>query len=133
MKGKHFPTSESIEMLTDSRLRPRADAGLRDQLQRGARGATLLDEVGRPRSPTGYGGGREVSGPSDRDHWDDTEIHSFSVQVGPRFSDKWTVTVTPELVVLHEQTKSNLLGMSFLDRLENFEVRADRLVLNGHH
>jgi aspartyl protease family protein len=38
----------------------------------------------------------------------------------------------PALVVPHGQMKTNLLGMSFLDRLESFEVRADRLVLNGY-
>jgi hypothetical protein len=27
--------------------------------------------------------------------------------------------------------KTNLLGMSFLDRLESWEVRADKLVLRG--
>ena len=38
----------------------------------------------------------------------------------------------PALVVPHGQMKSNLLGMSFLDRLESWEVRADRLVLHGY-
>jgi predicted aspartyl protease len=28
--------------------------------------------------------------------------------------------------------KTNLLGMSFLDRLESWEVRADRLMLRGY-
>jgi len=37
----------------------------------------------------------------------------------------------PALVVQHGQMKTNLLGMSFLDRLESWEVRADRLVLHG--
>jgi aspartyl protease family protein len=37
----------------------------------------------------------------------------------------------PALVVPHGQMKTNLLGMSFLDRLESFEVRTDRLVLHG--
>ena len=37
----------------------------------------------------------------------------------------------PALVVPHGQMKSNLLGMSFLDRLESWEMRADRLVLRG--
>lgn len=37
----------------------------------------------------------------------------------------------PALVVPHGQTKTNLLGMSFLDRLEGFEVRADQLMLRG--
>src|SRR6202790_224403 len=38
----------------------------------------------------------------------------------------------PALVVPHGQTKTNLLGMSFLDRLESWEVRADRLMLHGY-
>jgi aspartyl protease family protein len=38
----------------------------------------------------------------------------------------------PALVVPHGQMKTNLLGMSFLDRLESWEVRADRLVLHGY-
>jgi len=37
----------------------------------------------------------------------------------------------PALVVPHGQMKTNLLGMSFLDRLESWEMRADRLVLRG--
>jgi aspartyl protease family protein len=37
----------------------------------------------------------------------------------------------PALVVPHGQMKTNLLGMSFLDRLESWEVRADQLVLRG--
>jgi aspartyl protease family protein len=35
------------------------------------------------------------------------------------------------LVVPHGQMKTNLLGMSFLDRLESWEVRADHLMLRG--
>jgi aspartyl protease family protein len=38
----------------------------------------------------------------------------------------------PALVVPRGQMKTNLLGMSFLDRLESFEVRADRLLLHGY-
>lgn len=38
----------------------------------------------------------------------------------------------PALVVPHGQMKTNLLGMSFLDRLESWEVHADRLVLHGY-
>jgi aspartyl protease family protein len=38
----------------------------------------------------------------------------------------------PALVVPHGQMRTNLLGMSFLDRLESFEVRADRLMLHGY-
>jgi aspartyl protease family protein len=37
----------------------------------------------------------------------------------------------PALVVPHGQMKTNLLGMSFLDRLEGFEVRSDQLMLRG--
>jgi aspartyl protease family protein len=37
----------------------------------------------------------------------------------------------PALVVQHGQMKTNLLGMSFLDRLESWEVREDRLMLRG--
>jgi aspartyl protease family protein len=37
----------------------------------------------------------------------------------------------PALVVGHGQMKTNLLGMSFLDRLESWEMRADHLVLRG--
>ena len=36
------------------------------------------------------------------------------------------------LVVPRGQMKTNLLGMSFLDRLESWEVRADRLMLHGY-
>jgi aspartyl protease family protein len=38
----------------------------------------------------------------------------------------------PALVVPRGQMKVNLLGMSFLDRLERWEVRADRLMLHGY-
>jgi aspartyl protease family protein len=38
----------------------------------------------------------------------------------------------PALVVPRGQIKTNLLGMSFLDRLESWEVRADRLMLHGY-
>ena len=38
----------------------------------------------------------------------------------------------PALVVPQGQMKTNLLGMSFLDRLESWEVRADRLMLHGY-
>ena len=37
----------------------------------------------------------------------------------------------PALVVGPGQMKTNLLGMSFLDRLDSFEVRADHLMLRG--
>jgi aspartyl protease family protein len=38
----------------------------------------------------------------------------------------------PALVVPRGQMRSNLLGMSFLDRLESWEVRQDRLMLRGY-
>ncbi|WP_322516538.1 TIGR02281 family clan AA aspartic protease [Rhodopseudomonas palustris] len=38
----------------------------------------------------------------------------------------------PALVVPRGQMKTNLLGMSFLDRLESWEVRADQLRLHGY-
>jgi aspartyl protease family protein len=38
----------------------------------------------------------------------------------------------PALVVPQGQMKTNLLGMSFLDRLESWEVRADHLMLRGY-
>jgi len=38
----------------------------------------------------------------------------------------------PALVVPHGQMKTNLLGMSFLDRLESWEVRPDNLMLRGY-
>lgn len=38
----------------------------------------------------------------------------------------------PALVVQRGQIKTNLLGMSFLDRLESWEVRADGLKLHGY-
>jgi aspartyl protease family protein len=38
----------------------------------------------------------------------------------------------PALVVPRGQMKTNLLGMSFLDRLESWEVHADRLMLHGY-
>jgi aspartyl protease family protein len=38
----------------------------------------------------------------------------------------------PSLVVPRGSMKTNLLGMSFLDRLESWEVRADRLMLRGY-
>ena len=38
----------------------------------------------------------------------------------------------PALVVQRGQMKTNLLGMSFLDRLESWEVRADKLTIRGY-
>ena len=42
------------------------------------------------------------------------------------------VRSVPALVVPRGQMKTNLLGMSFLDRLESWEVRADSLMLRGY-
>lgn len=38
----------------------------------------------------------------------------------------------PALVLPRGQMRTNLLGMSFLDRLESWEVRADKLMLRGY-
>jgi aspartyl protease family protein len=38
----------------------------------------------------------------------------------------------PALIVPRGQMKTNLLGMSFLDRLESWEVRPDSLMLRGY-
>lgn len=38
----------------------------------------------------------------------------------------------PALVVPHGQMRTNLLGMSFLDRLASWEVREDHLMLRGY-
>jgi aspartyl protease family protein len=38
----------------------------------------------------------------------------------------------PALVMQRGQMKTNLLGMTFLDRLESWGVRADTLMLNGY-
>jgi len=38
----------------------------------------------------------------------------------------------PALVVPRGQLKTNLLGMSFLDRLESWGVQADKLMLHGY-
>jgi aspartyl protease family protein len=38
----------------------------------------------------------------------------------------------PALVVPRGQMKTNLLGMSFLDRLESWEVHADSLTMRGY-
>ena len=37
----------------------------------------------------------------------------------------------PALVVQNYQLKNNLLGMTFLNRLESWEVRGDRLKMRG--
>lgn len=38
----------------------------------------------------------------------------------------------PAIIVPQGELKSNLLGMSFLNRLESWEVRGDRLILRGY-
>src|SRR5947209_5129078 len=45
---------------------------------------------------------------------------------------KLVARTVPALVVPRGTLKTNLLGMSFLDRLESWEVRADRLMLHGY-
>jgi aspartyl protease family protein len=45
---------------------------------------------------------------------------------------KLTERSVPALVVPHGQMKTNLLGMSFLDRLESWDVHPDRLMLHGY-
>ncbi|HXI07572.1 MAG: TIGR02281 family clan AA aspartic protease [Bradyrhizobium sp.] len=45
---------------------------------------------------------------------------------------KLTEKSVPALVVQRGQMKTNLLGMSFLDRLESWGVRSDRLMLHGY-
>lgn len=45
---------------------------------------------------------------------------------------KLTERSVPALVAPRGQLKTNLLGMSFLDRLESWEVRTDRLLLHGY-
>ena len=42
-----------------------------------------------------------------------------------------TARAVPALVAQHGQLKSNLLGMSFLNRLESWEVRGDSLRMRG--
>jgi aspartyl protease family protein len=43
-----------------------------------------------------------------------------------------TQSKVPALIAQRGQIKTNLLGMSFLNRLESYEVRADTLKLRGH-
>ena len=43
-----------------------------------------------------------------------------------------TERAVPALVARPGQLRSSLLGMSFLNRLESWEVRADRLMLRGY-
>jgi clan AA aspartic protease (TIGR02281 family) len=45
---------------------------------------------------------------------------------------KLTEKSVPALVVPRGHMKTNLLGMSFLDRLESWGVRADKLMLHGY-
>lgn len=45
---------------------------------------------------------------------------------------KLTEKSVPALVVPRGHMKTNLLGMSFLDRLESWGVRSDKLSLNGY-
>jgi len=43
-----------------------------------------------------------------------------------------TERAVPALIAQPGQLRTNLLGMSFLNRLERWEVRGDRLVMRGH-
>jgi aspartyl protease family protein len=43
-----------------------------------------------------------------------------------------TERAVPALIAQAGQLRSNLLGMSFLNRLESWEVRGDKLLLRGH-
>ena len=45
---------------------------------------------------------------------------------------KLTEKSVPALVVPRGQMRTNLLGMSFLDRLESWGVRSDKLMLHGY-
>ena len=45
---------------------------------------------------------------------------------------KLTERAVPALVVPRGQMKTSLLGMSFLDRLESWEVRPEKLLLRGY-
>jgi aspartyl protease family protein len=38
----------------------------------------------------------------------------------------------PALIAQPGQLRTNLLGMSFLNRLESWEVRGDKLIMRGH-
>ena len=38
----------------------------------------------------------------------------------------------PALIAQQGQLRTNLLGMSFLNRLESWEVRGDKLMLHGY-
>ena len=38
----------------------------------------------------------------------------------------------PALIAQAGQLRTNLLGMSFLNRLESWEVRGDKLIMRGH-
>ena len=43
-----------------------------------------------------------------------------------------TERAVPALITQPGQLRSNLLGMSFLNRLESWEVRGDRLTMRAH-
>jgi aspartyl protease family protein len=43
-----------------------------------------------------------------------------------------TERAVPALIAQQGQLKSNLLGMSFLNRLESWEVRGDKLRMRSH-
>jgi aspartyl protease family protein len=43
-----------------------------------------------------------------------------------------TERAVPALIAQPGQLRTNLLGMSFLNRLQSWEVRGDKLILRGH-
>jgi clan AA aspartic protease (TIGR02281 family) len=66
----------------------------------------------------------------------DVQTASGQTKAARLWLDRMTIgklveRTVPALVVPRGQLKTNLLGMSFLDRLDSFEVRADYLMLRG--
>ena len=49
-----------------------------------------------------------------------------------RLSGGITERAVPALIAQPGQLRTNLLGMSFLNRLQSWEVRGDKLILRGH-
>jgi hypothetical protein len=56
----------------------------------------------------------------------------ISRPTGRRRARRFGPLLAAFLVVPRGQMKTNLLGMSFLDRLESWGVQADRLMLHGY-
>jgi aspartyl protease family protein len=66
----------------------------------------------------------------------DVQTASGQTKAARLWLDRMTIgklveRTVPALVVPRGQLKTNLFGMSFLDRLDSFEVRADYLMLRG--